>query len=615
MKRLIRIMIALIIVATSGLAVANGIGTNKGIGTYKGRANLVPDEIIVKYDRTVTSGRKAGIRQAYGLTKKRDSLKHGAFVVYKHRNPHAIMNMLKHEPGVISVEQNAYAYAYMVPNDPFYSYQWHMQRIGMENAWNENDGAGSVVAVIDTGVKQSLEDLAGTSFSAGYDFVNSDDDPTDDEGHGSHVAGTVAQTTNNNTGVAGVAFNATIMPIKVLNWRGSGTYDDIADGIYFATTAGADVINMSLGGPTSLTILEDAVNEAWSSGVVVVCAAGNENSDVPSYPAAYENAISVSATTSLDTLASYSNYGDTIDIAAPGGDSGDNNGDGYDDMILQNTFSRSGEGYYFYAGTSMASPHVAGVAALVKSANPALGNDQIRGILETTAEDLGDPDWDPDFGYGLVDAYAAVLAAGGDGGGDVTPPVLSDFSETAITTTSATINWTTDEAADSVVEFGLTTSYGSQASNDSLVTVHSVELTGLSPDTEYHYKASSADAAGNTAESTDRTFTTLQESGDVTMFVADIAMTKSNRGRNLLAYATVTIEDSEGDPVSGATVYGEWSGVVSGTDTGITGSDGTVTFTSDKTKSSGTFTFTVTDVTHETLDYDDTLNVETSDSI
>ncbi len=587
MKRLFGILIAVIGLVAMGWAA-------DGVGTHNGKAKFVPDEIVVKYEAGVPSGRKAAIRNAYGLTKKRDSNKHGAFVVYKHKNPNAVMNMLKHEPGVISVEQNAYAYAYMVPNDTYYSYQWHMQRIGMENAWNESTGTGAVVAVIDTGVKQSLQDLAGTNFTAGYDFVNRDNDPTDDEGHGSHVAGTIAQTTNNNMGVAGVAYNATIMPVKVLDSRGSGGFDDIADGIYYAVDNGADVINMSLGGGSSLSILEDAVNYAWNNGVVVVCAAGNEDTSAPSYPAAYVNSISVSATTSIDTLASYSNYGSTIDIAAPGGDSGDNNGDGYDDMILQNTFSGSDEGYYFFAGTSMACPHVAGVAALVKSANPALTNAEIRTILETTAQDLGANGWDQYFGNGLVDAYAAVMAAGGGGGGDVTPPVLSNFSETDITTTSAVINWTTNEPADSYVDYGVDTAY-----NSALVTSHSMELTGLTANTTYTYTVESTDGSGNTGTAGPFTFTTLDEGGggDAYMYVYSIDMALGARGRNILAYATVTIVDSDGNPVSGATVSGSWSGVVSGSASGITGTDGSVTLASPKTKTSGTFTFTVGDVT------------------
>lgn len=400
----------------------------KDVNKTSGKMVYVPNEVIVKYAPTVTQSQKDKIKDNYGLTKKRDSKKKGKFTVYTHINPKNVIKLMKKEPGILSVEQNAYAYAFsFIPNDPLYSpYQWHMTKIDMENAWPLSTGSGVIVAVIDTGVKQSLEDLANTKFVAGWDFVNNDNDPTDDEGHGSHVTGTIAQSTNNGVGVAGIAYDASIMPVKVLDRRGSGSYDDIADGIYWAADNGADIINMSLGGSSSLTILEDAVNYAWNKGVVVVCAAGNDGVSTPFYPAAYPNAISVSATTYLDTLASYSNYGSTIDISAPGGDSGDNNGDGYDDMILQNTFSHNSDGYYFYAGTSMASPHVAGVAALVKAANPSLSNSQIRGILEDTADDLGASGWDNIYGNGRLNAYKAVSAAGG--GTPVNSPPTAGFT-------------------------------------------------------------------------------------------------------------------------------------------------------------------------------------------
>ncbi|MCK4763891.1 MAG: peptidase S8 [Candidatus Aminicenantes bacterium] len=380
-----------------------------GPKTVKGKAAFVPGEVIVKF---ADSANKTDIKGRYSLTKLRDSHKPGAFTVFGHGNPTAILKQLKNEPGVLSAEQNGYSYALAVPNDTYYSpYQWHMTRIGMEAAWDITTGSSSVVvAVVDSGVKQSLEDLSGTTFMAGYDFVNGDSDPTDDEGHGSHVCGTIAQTTNNNTGCVGIAYNTTIMPVKVLNKRGSGTWDQIANGIYYAADNGAHIINMSLGGGYS-TLIDDACTYAWNNGVLIICAAGNSSTSDPMYPAAQPLCVSVSATNYLDELAGYSNYGSTIDICAPGGDGDDNNGDGYMDGVLQNTFLRRTEGYYFYTGTSMASPHVAGVAALVKAVNSSLTNTQIRSILEGTAEDLGASGWDQYFGHGIVDALAAVQAA------------------------------------------------------------------------------------------------------------------------------------------------------------------------------------------------------------
>ena len=590
---------------------------DKGVNTSEGKPVLVADEIIVGFYAHQATKARADLNKNFDLTVLRHSRKADRFTVYKHSNPQAVMAKLKKLEGVAFVEQNAYAYACWVPNDPYYSpYQWHMTRIGMEDAWPLETGSGIVVAVNDTGIKQSLEDLAQTNFTAGYDFINNDSDPTDDEGHGSHVCGTVAQSTNNGIGVTGVAYNCTIMPVKVLNASGSGSYDQISDGIYWATDNGADIINMSLSGPSDLTVLRNAINYAWNNGVVVVCAAGNSGSSAPEYPAAYTNSISVSATNYLDQLADYSNYGSTIDICAPGGDGNDNNGDGYMDGVLQNTFDTSGDGYFFYYGTSMASPHVAGVAALVKAADPTLTNAEIRSILETTAEDLGASGWDQYFGYGIVDAYAAVQEAQGGTTPDTDPPVISNVNAVDITHNSARITWTTDEPSDSVVYYGTTTAYGNTQSSPTNVTSHSINLTGLAPDTLYHYKVSSTDPSDNTAESGDFTFTTDPQPTETYMYVFDISMQKFILWNFLYrAEATITIKDTNGAVVPNATVYIQWSGKVSASQNGVTNSSGQVTFNSGWAWGNGTFTATVTNVTHATLIYDSNMNNETSDSI
>lgn len=254
-------------------------------------------------------------------------------------------------------------------------------------------------------------DLSGTSFLAGWDFVNNDAHANDDNGHGTHVTGTIAQTTNNGFGVAGVAFGTTIMPVKVLNAAGIGPISWIADGIYYATDNGADIVNLSLGGSSASTTLENAVAYAYNNGVVVVASSGNENAAV-GYPAAYDDyVIAVGATQYNEIKAPYSNYGASLDLVAPGGNTGvDLNGDGYADGVLQNTFGNTTVdwAYWFWQGTSMAAPHVSGVAALVLARNPALSPDELRSVLESTAEDLGSTGWDSQFGWGLVDARAAL---------------------------------------------------------------------------------------------------------------------------------------------------------------------------------------------------------------
>jgi serine protease len=577
----------------------------------------VADEVVVQFKTDTEAAVVENLMKNLKMKKVKDSWKPGKFTVFKNDSPGRplaqLIKALLKETNVANAELNYIARATLSPNDPYYSYQWHMTRIGMEDAWDESTGSGVTVAVNDSGVKQSLADLAQTNFVAGYDFINSDNDPTDDHGHGSHVCGTIAQSTNNSVGVTGVAYNCSIMPVKVLNASGSGSYTQIADGIYWAVDHGADIINMSLGGSSSSSTLQNACNYAWNNGVVVVCAAGNSSSSSPFYPAAYTVCISVSAINSADGLASYSNYGSTIDICGPGGDNVDRDGDGYIDGVLQNTFDSSGDGYFFYYGTSMASPHVAGVAALVWSIDSGLTNAEVRDILETTAEDLGTSGWDQYFGYGLVDAYAACLEAGGTP--DITPPVISNVTAVNITDDSADIEWDTDENATSVVYYGLTTSYGSSETVGGYVKNHSVPLSGLAPDTLYHYKVESSDSSGNTSESGDYTFTTLPESAEPEMYVYDISMVKNSFWIIYRASATITIKDTDGNFVPNATVYTTWSGKWSGTRSGTTNSNGQVTLTTSWVWGNGTFTVTVTDVTHATLTYNPALNNETSDSI
>ncbi len=393
-----------------------------------GLARWVPGEIIVRFRPGVSEEIIQRINDSLGASTLSMS-KRGEFRRLRIPGPRTVQQMVEvysRNPNVEYAEPNFIASALMTPNDSYYSYQWNLDNlehggIHMESAWDvETGSSGVVVAVIDTGVAyedydiyQQAPDLANTSFVSGYDFVNRDSHPNDDEGHGTHVAGTVAQSTNNGSGVAGVAHNCSIMPIKVLDSSGSGTYADIADGIYFAADNGAAVINMSLGGTSSSITLENALAYAYTKGTTIVCSAGNEytSGNPVIYPAAYdEYCIAVGATRYDETRSYYSSTGSYVDIAAPGGDLNvDQNGDGYVDGILQQTFGSNlnSFGYYFYQGTSMAAPHVSGVAALV-IANGVNGPDQVREALEATAEDKGTAGWDEEFGWGLVRADAAL---------------------------------------------------------------------------------------------------------------------------------------------------------------------------------------------------------------
>ncbi|BAY13539.1 S8 family peptidase [Calothrix sp. NIES-2098] len=287
------------------------------------------------------------------------------------------------------------------PNDQYYSKQWNFHNINIEGAWSQTKGSGITVAVIDTGITR-VRDLYETKFVKGYDFVNDREEATDDNGHGTHVAGTIAQATNNKYGVAGIAYEANLMPLKVLNDYGGGTIADIAEAIKFAADKGADVINMSLGGGGESQLMKEAINYAHNKGVVIVAAAGNENANGASYPARYPHVIGVSAFGPDGEKAPYSNFGAGVDISAPGGsDAG---------KILQETINEKGEGVFLgFQGTSMASPHVAGVAALIK-AKGINDPDEVLKVLKQSSRVIQDDGLNY-YGAGQLNAEAAVKLA------------------------------------------------------------------------------------------------------------------------------------------------------------------------------------------------------------
>ena len=365
---------------------------------------------------------------------------------------------LKRNANVDFAEPNYIRHASAIPNDQYYKFQWHYPAVNLEAAWdNTIRGRNTIVAVIDTGivkvvdagVKKDHPDLAG-QIVTGYDFISDAINAGDDNGvdsdpedvgdgdrkgessfHGTHVAGTIAAASDNAIGIAGVAWNAKIMPLRVLGKRG-GTDRDIAQAIRYAAALTtdpptpahqkADIINLSLGGPNFSATVQTAINDARAANVIVVAAAGNENSNKPSYPAAYDNVTSVSAVGFDLKRAPYSNFGTTIDIAAPGGDTSiDRNRDGFADGVLSTLFDDTAgkPSYVFYQGTSMAAPHVAGVLALMRGINPALTPATIDQLIAGThptykpriTSDLGEIGRDDLYGHGLIDAKKAIDAA------------------------------------------------------------------------------------------------------------------------------------------------------------------------------------------------------------
>lgn len=299
-------------------------------------------------------------------------------------------------------ELNYLYYIFVTPNDAFFSSQYALyspsyQGIDAVDGWDLAQGDPSVIiAIVDTGIDYTHEDLVGKVIQ-GYDFVNEDFDPKDDHGHGTHVAGIAGAIANNGVGIAGVCPGCSLLAIKVIAADGSGENAWIANGIANAVNLGARVINLSLGGLDRSSTMELAIKQAYQSGVLIVAASGNDGSGVTLYPAGFSEVTAVGATDQAGNRASFSNYGNHLEVAAPG-------------QAIYSTLP--GNRYEAWNGTSMAAPHVAGLAGLLLSKNPALTNQQVRQLMDATAQDLGPAGRDASFGYGRINAYAALQGSG-----------------------------------------------------------------------------------------------------------------------------------------------------------------------------------------------------------
>lgn len=377
------------------------------------RSDVATDTVLVRLDETPGAIRSAG-----------GSDSTSGWVSIPTRRGESVDDAIERldlTPGVAEV---AYNYLYestgAVPNDPMYDRQWHLENIGVRQAWQTSTGNGVVVAVLDTGIGTGGDDLTCRAFVHPYNTFTREEglaSAADDSGHGTHVTGTIAQCTNNDIGGAGVAPDATIMPVKVLD-GGIGTSSTVADGIHWAVDQGADVINLSLGRPCFSDwplckdlVIDAAIEYATDHGVVVVAAAGNNNFGWLSSPANHPEAIAVGASTSRDERAGYSNYGGGLDLLAPGGTGLDLNLDGHPDGVFQEMPTGTGYGFRYLTGTSMAAPHVSGAAALLLSLLPGLAPSDVRDLLKDNAEDVGPSGWDATTGAGVLRVDAAVAAA------------------------------------------------------------------------------------------------------------------------------------------------------------------------------------------------------------
>jgi serine protease len=291
-----------------------------------------------------------------------------------------------------------------IPNDPLYPQQWNMQSINLEGARSISTGKDVTVAIVDTGIAQ-VPDLDDQKFVRGYDFINDENYASDDQGHGTHIAGTIAQMTNNGYGAVGIAPDAKLMPLKVVTVGGTATAADIAEAIRLAADRSADVINLSLAGTGYSELMQQAIDYAYRKGAVIIAAAGNSNQNAVTYPARYKHVLGIAATDITGGRADYSNFGAGVNFAAPGGLVTSERPTG---GIIQNTFDLKSKESFFapYQGSSFAAAHVSGAAALIKSLQK-LDPEQVEAVLTQTSRN---PVSDPlnEYGVGQIDAAAAL---------------------------------------------------------------------------------------------------------------------------------------------------------------------------------------------------------------
>jgi len=282
------------------------------------------------------------------------------------------------------------------PNDPFFDKQWALAKIKAESAWKVATGSNVTIAVIDSGVDLDHPELAARVVE-GYDFVSDDSEADDDYGHGTLVAGVAAAAANNDVGIAGLAWNARIMPVKVLDGQGQGVSSNLTCALYWAADRGADIINISIISFGPSFGMQSAINYAANEGALIFSAAGNlfEEGNPVTYPAAHDNVIAVAATDKDDAHAWFSSAGAFVDIAAPG-------------VGIYSPFPPTHDEYRSVYGTSLATPHGAGLAALVLSAVPSLSSEEVETVIKRSAVDLGDTGKDDKFGHGRIDASAAI---------------------------------------------------------------------------------------------------------------------------------------------------------------------------------------------------------------
>jgi hypothetical protein len=451
--------------------------------------NHVPGRVLVKFRAQADKGRIDNLISQMGASIEGQIPAVGIHILHlgSEGAEEAVAKAFANRPEVEFAEPDGLVEPDRIPNDPDFPSQWHLTQIGGPTAWDSITGNTSVIiAILDTGVDSTHPDLTA-KIVPGWNVWDGNSNTSDVYGHGTAVAGTAAASADNLDGVASVAWNSRIMPIRISDTNGTASYSTAASGLTWAADHGARVANLSYSMTDNSTVTS-AAKYFQGKGGVVTMSAGNYSTFDSTSDNPY--VLTVSATNGYDSLSSYSNTGNNIDVSAPG------------DSILTTT---NGGGYGWWSGTSFSAPITAGVAALVMSANPNLSGSQVQDIIKKSADDLGPSGWDSTYGWGRVDAASAVaMALNGSGGGssDTTPPTVTIGYPGAGATVSGTITvQTSANDASGIAAVSMMVDGSLIGTDTSSPYVFSLNTSDFSNDA-HTITATAVDTAGNSANTT-----------------------------------------------------------------------------------------------------------------
>ncbi len=536
------IPLVMVLLLATGPALAQSPG-NQANQDYQ---QFVPGRILVGFRPNVDRSRAEEVIARLGAAKRDEIPGIGVHIVElpPNANEQAFAHAFAAQPEVEFAELDMILPPAGTANDPYYPYEWHLANISAPAAWDSTTGSSNVtIAILDTGVQSTHPDLA-SKLVPGWNFYDNNSNTEDVYGHGTGVAGAAAAESNNGIGVTGVSWGSLIMPIRISDLNGNATFSAMANGLTWAADQGARVANISYIASDSSTVASAAQYFQSKGGVVTVSAGNNATFDSS---ADNPYVLTVSATTSSDTVATWSNTGNNIDISAPG----------------ENIYSTLWQSQYAsWVGTSLSAPIVAGVAALVISANPGLTGAQVQDILEKSADDLGPAGWDSGFGYGRVNAANAVAMALASGGTtDTTPPTVSISYPGSGATVSGTVS-VQASASDNVGVASVSLSVdGSILATDTASPFSFSWNTASLINGTHTLTATAKDAAGNSA--TSAALTVMVSNSDTTPPTVGI----TSPGAGATVSGTISVQVSASDNVGVASVSLSIDGVILGTDT------------------------------------------------